>query len=289
MRAEFKHSLRRARGQIIGWGLGAFLYGVLMVSFYSSVESIGAELNTLMESFPPEMLAFFPGFDDFTSPVGYLGTEYFSFMPIILGIFAVTAGARLLVSDEEKGILDLLMAYPISRSSMFWGRFSAFLVTSMGILLAAWAGLMLPSQSSGLGLTAIELLRPSLPLFGVMIFFGSFGLMLSMLLPAGRTSGAFAGALLIANFLLIGLSSLNENLVPLYEISPFYFYQGSRAINALDWDSLAILLAGSSLFTGVALIRFLRRDLRVGGEGGWQFSLPGFLKRGEAPAEVGAD
>ena len=289
MRAEFKHSLRRARGKIIGWGLGLFLYGALMASFFSSVENIGAELSALLESYPPEMLAFFPSMDDFSSPVGFLSTEYFSFIPIILGIFAVSTGARLLVSDEEKGILDLLMAHPISRSSMFWGRFSGFLVTTMGILLFAWIGLVLPSQSSGLGLTAIELLRPFLTLFALLLFFGSLALLMSMLLPAGRAAGALVGGLLVANFLLFGLSNLNEDLVRLYEISPFYFHQGGAAINGLEWDSLAILLASSSMFTVLALIRFRQRDLRVGGEGGWQFSLPGFLKRSKEPAQVGAD
>ncbi|MCH7589370.1 MAG: ABC transporter permease subunit [Chloroflexi bacterium] len=289
MRAEFKHSLRRARGQIIGWGLGLFLYGGLMAIFFSSVADIGAEMNALLENYPPEMLAFFPSMDDFTSPVGYLSIEYFSFIPIILGIFAVTAGARLLVSDEEKGILDLLMAHPISRSSMFWGRFSAFAVSIMAILLSAWLGLVLPSQSSGMELTAIELLRPFLPLFALLLFFGSLALLLSMLLPAGRAAGAFAGGLLVANFLLFGLSNLNEDLVRLYEISPFYFHQGGPAIDGLEWDSLAILLAASGLFTVLALIRFRRRDLRVGGEGGWQFSLGDFLKRRKALAEAGAD
>ena len=41
---------------------------------------------------------------------GYMDTYYFSYMTIILGIFAISACANLLVSDEEKGILDLLMA-----------------------------------------------------------------------------------------------------------------------------------------------------------------------------------
>ena len=35
MLAEFKHTLRRMRGQIIGWSIGIGLYGLLMVSFYS--------------------------------------------------------------------------------------------------------------------------------------------------------------------------------------------------------------------------------------------------------------
>ena len=40
MFAEFKHTLRRLRGQIIGWGIGLALYGLLMVSLFDSIVGI---------------------------------------------------------------------------------------------------------------------------------------------------------------------------------------------------------------------------------------------------------
>ena len=59
MFTEFKHTLRRMRGAIIGWGIGLFAYGLMMVSFYSSLEMMEGFLENL-ENYPPEMLAFFP-------------------------------------------------------------------------------------------------------------------------------------------------------------------------------------------------------------------------------------
>jgi ABC-2 type transport system permease protein len=201
---------------------------------------------------------------------GYMDTYYFSYMTIILGIFAISACANLLVSDEEKGTLDLLMAYPVSRSGFFWGRFLGFLIATMSILLISWLGWLIPAGSSGLELSAIEMLRPFLPLFVVLVLFGALALLLSMLLPAARLASGLAGGLLIVNFLLIGLANINPDMMPIYELTPLHFYQGGAAIGGLDWGNLLGLAGIALLLTLLAWWRFQRREIRVGGEGGWK-------------------
>lgn len=269
MFTEIKHTLRRMRGAIIGWGIGLFAYGLLMVSFYSSLEMMEGFIENL-ENYPPEMLAFFPNIMEIMTPQGYMDTYYFSYMTIILGIFAISACANLLVSDEEKGILDLLMAYPVSRSGFFWGRFAGFAIATASILLISWLGWLIPAGSSGLELSALEMLRPFLPLFVVLVLFGAMALLFSMLLPAARLATGLAGGLLIVNFLLIGLANINPDLMLFYEFTPLYFYQGGAAIGGLDWGNLLGLAGISTLMALVAWWRFQRREIRVGGEGGWK-------------------
>ena len=269
MFTEIKHTLRRMRGAIIGWGIGLFAYGLLMVSFYSSLEMMEGFIENL-ENYPPEMLAFFPNIMEIMTPQGYMDTYYFSYMTIILGIFAISACANLLVSDEEKGILDLLMAYPVSRSGFFWGRFIGFLIATMSILLISWLGWLIPAGGSGLELSALEMLRPFLPLFVVLVLFGALALLFSMLLPAARLATGLASGLLIVNFLLIGLANINPDLMPIYKLTPLHFYQGGAAIGGLDWGNLLGLAGISTLMALLAWWRFQRREIRVGGEGGWK-------------------
>ncbi|MES0361796.1 MAG: ABC transporter permease subunit [Anaerolineales bacterium] len=269
MFTEIKHTLRRMRGAIIGWGIGLFAYGLLMVSFYSSLEMMEGFIENL-ENYPPEMLAFFPNIMEIMTPQGYMDTYYFSYMTIILGIFAISACANLLVSDEEKGILDLLMAYPVSRSGFFWGRFAGFVIATASILLISWLGWLIPAGSSGLELSALEMLRPFLPLFVVLVLFGAMALLFSMLLPAARLATGLASGLLIVNFLLIGLANINPDLMPFFEFTPLYFYQGGAAIGGLDWGNLLGLAGISTLMVMLAWWRFQRREIRVGGEGGWK-------------------
>lgn len=283
MFAEFKHTLRRKRGQIIGWGIGLFLYGFLMSGFFANIKEMGDQMQQLLESYPPELLAFFPSITELATPVGYLDTELFSFMPLIIGIFSIGAGAGLLVSDEEKGILDLVLAHPVSRTSLFWGRVLGYLVTTIIILLAGWSGLLIPAENAGLDLSAVEFLRPYMSLFANQLVFGSAALALSMILPSVRMAGGFAGALLVGNFLLIGISNINTGLEPLYKVTPFYFTQGAKAIENMDWGALGVLLGVSMVFILIAWWLFQRRDIRVGGEGGWRLpTISSLLSRKEA-------
>jgi ABC-2 type transport system permease protein len=281
MFAEFKHTLRRLRGQMIGWGIGLALYGLMMVSLFDSIVNIEG-FAEMIAKYPQELTAFFGDMLAITTPKGYIDIYYFNYMAVIVGIFAVGVGASLVVGDEEKGILDLVMAYPVSRTAFFWGRLLGFVAATVVILLVGWLSWLIPSGSSGMELTWIELLRPFLPLFAELFLFGALALLLSMLLPSVRMTGMVTGGLLVANYLLIGLSNINQDLKSFVEFTPLYYYQGGKAITELNWGWLAGLLAVSLLFALVAWWRFQRRDIRVGGEGGWKLPSLSLLFRRSA-------
>ncbi len=269
MFAEFKHTMRRLRGQMIGWGIGLALYGLLMVSMFDSVAGIEG-LEEMMASYPPEIMAFVGDVVEISTPKGYFNIYYSSYMTVIVGIFAVGVSAGLLVGDEEKGILDLVMAHPVSRTALFTGRLLAFVAATAVILLAGWLSWVLPSGGSGMDLTWIQFLRPFLPLFAQLLLFGTLALLLSMILPSVRIANMITGGLLIGNFLVIGLANTNETLQAVVEYTPLHYYQGGSAISGLDWGWLAGLLAVSVVLALVSWQRFQRRDIRVGGEGGWR-------------------
>ncbi len=269
MIVELIYTLRRNRGQIFGWSLGLVLYSALMSSMYSDIALI--DFDAFLGYYPEDMLAFFgDSFAAINSPHGYLDLYFFGYMTIIVGIFSVGAGAKLIVKDEEDGLLDLILAYPKSRSAVFWGRVFGYILTVMAILIVAWLSWAIPSGSSGLNLTAGELLKPFWGLLGQLLLFGSFALLLSMLLPAARIASMITGGLLVGNYLLIGLANINQDLKSIVEYTPLHVYQGGYAILGINWDNLMIVLGGVLLFLLLAWWRFLLRDLRVAGEGGWK-------------------
>ena len=276
MFAEFVHSLSCKRGQILGWGIGLVLYGLMMVSLFDSMTAI-VGIQDMLASYPKEMMAFFGDVMEFTTPKGYLSIYYFSYMTVIVGVFTASLGAGLLVSDEEKGILDLVLAHPVSRTALFWGRVLALIVATLVILLLGWLSWVIPAGSTGMNLTWIEFLRPFAPLFAELMLFGTLALLLSLLLPSARVAGMLSGGLLVANWLLMGLSNLNKGLKAIVEFTPLYYYQGGDAVDGLNWGWLAGLLGVTLVFTLLAWWRFQRRDIRVGGEGGW--NLPSLARR----------
>ncbi|NIM95530.1 MAG: ABC transporter permease subunit [Anaerolineales bacterium] len=281
MLAELKHSLRRHRGAIIGWSIGIGLYGLMMVSLFSSVTEIEG-LEEMIQSYPPELMAFFGEMVEITTPKGYLDIYYFSYMPLIIGILAIMGGAGLLASDEEKGILDLVMSHPLSRSGLFWGRLVGITITLVVVLLVGWLSWVIPADSVGMDLTWVEFLRPFIPLFATLMFYTTMALLLSMLLPSSRMAAMLTGGILVADFLLLGLASINDTLEPIVKFLPRNYFQGGQAIAGLNWEWLAGLFGISIIFALLAWWRFLRRDLSVGGEGGWR--LPRLRRKKEQAA-----
>ncbi len=273
MFAEFKHTLRRLRGQIIGWSLGLGLYSLFMALFWDTVLEMEG-LQEMIENYPPEMAAFFGGMTAITTPAGYMNTYYFSMMPVIAGVFAVITGAGLLAADEEKGILDLVLTYPISRTHMFWARLLALSLGLDIVMAAGWIGWYLPSLGTSMDLSAGAFLLPFLSLFAVLLLFAALALLFSMILPATRLAATVAGVLLVGNYLLIGIANLNEGLQTVAQVTPLHYYQGGFAVDGIEWPWVAGLLVGAFLLAGGGWLLFLRRDIRVGGERSWRLRLP---------------
>jgi ABC-2 type transport system permease protein len=283
MTTIFRYRLRRFRGQILGWGLALSLVVLLIVGIYDSFAPQQEQMEQLLASYPPELMAFFgasdAGFSMFSAE-GFISMEFFSFMPVVLGIFAVLMGSGLLVSDEEKGTLDLIMAHPVSRSALFLGRLLAFVSATMGILAILWLAFMVSMNWSTLSIGAVRLLRPFLSLLAVLLLFSTLALLLSMVLPSRRLAASVSGLLLVASFFVTGLATINEDLQAIARFSPLNYYQSEQAFDHFDGRWFAGLLLVAALFALLAWWRFQRRDIRVGGEGGWRLpSLPRPFRR----------
>ena len=271
MKTIFRYGLARLRGQILGWGISLALLGVMMVQFYGLIVEQQEQFDQLLDNYPKEMIAFFGDFEAFATPSGYLGIEFFSYMPLILGIFALVIGSGLLASDEESGRLDLIMAHPVSRTALFWGRVSAFVVATLAILAITWLGLALPSRWTELNVVSlVEMGLPFVSLLGVLLLFGALALLLSLVLPSRRMAAMTSGILLVAGFFVIGLARINTDLEPVAKISPLFYYQGGDALDDFNVAWFTGLLAAAVVSTALAWWRFERRDIRVGGEGGWE-------------------
>lgn len=274
MNTIFRHTFKGYRGQILGWGISLLLLALMLVQFYGTVLDQKETLEKLLESYPSDMMAFFGDFEDldFTSPGSYINLEFFSYMPLIVGIFAVLLGSGLLASDEESGRLDLLLAYPVSRTALFMGRVLAFCLALLAILAIVWLGFVIPMSWTPLDIHWFDMILPFVSLMAQLLLFGMLALLLSMLLPSRRLAASTAGIALVASYFITSLARINSDLQPLARLMPHHYYQGGEAISGLDVDWLAGLLLIALLFGALAWLRFVRRDIRVSGEGSWRWS-----------------
>jgi len=268
MLTVFRYTLRRSRGAIAGWGIGLAALAIMMGSLYDMMIGSGdAMLEVYTEAFP-EIAAMFD-IGGMNTPIGWLDVEYFSFLPLIVGLFATGAGAGLLARDEERGTLDLILAHPVSRSRLFWGRFLATTVVIVLLLLISWGALLLTmTWSEEFSIPAADLLLPFTSLFGILMFFMTLALLFSMLLPARSMAGMAAGMLVVASFFITLLSNAVEELERAADFSPLSYLETAGALE----DGLKLTWFGFFMGTSLVLAliswwRFERRDIRVAGEG----------------------
>jgi len=279
MKESFRFTLARLRGQVLGWGIAMLLLGLASVPFYDGIVDLAETLDQFLQSFPPELMALFGNFSmaSYVTPEGFLGLQYFDLMAIlILGIFAILIGSGLIASDEENGRLDLILAHPVSRTALIAGRLSAFVAATLGILVLSWLGIVVPMEFTSMDLTWGEVALPFLSLFAELMLFGTMALLLSMLLPSRRAAASAAGFVLIASYVLVALArmpSVGDAVKNAARLSPLTYYQSGEAIDGLNLGWFLGLLALSAVLAALSGWLFQRRDIRVGGEGGWRLSL----------------
>ena len=266
-----RHSFLRSLGQVLGWGIALALLGVYAIMIHDSfVEpETQKQYQQLIANYPPELMSFFGDMNDLFSAGGYLNMVFFSYMPIIIGIFSITSNAAMLAGDEEKGTLDLVLAHPVSRAGLFGGRLIALTLATIAILGLTWAGFIIPLSQTSLEATPIEIAYAFLSLFAIMMFFGMLALLLSMLLPSQRLAAMTSGLLLVVSYFITSLGRLNEKLADTERLLPLHYYQGGYAVSGMNWNWFAGLLGMALLFALLAWWRFERRDIRVAGEGNW--------------------
>jgi ABC-2 type transport system permease protein len=268
-----RNTLRKSRGALIGWGIGLAALAIMMGSMFDMMVASN-EMIDVMNAYTvamPELAAMFK-MDEMGTPIGWLDVEYFSFLPLIIGLFATGVGANMLARDEEDGTLDLILAHPVSRTALFWGRFLANTLVIIILLLISWASLLLTmTWSENFSIPAFDLLLPFVSMFAIMLFFMSLSLLFGMLLPARSMARMLSGMLVGVSFFITLLSAAVEELERVANFSPLAYLETGTAIKdglSLNW--FGIFIAINLVLALIAWQLFQRRDIRVGGEGSWR-------------------
>jgi ABC-2 type transport system permease protein len=104
------------------------------------------------------------------------------------------------------------------------------------------------------------------------MLFGAIAILFSLLLPSRRIAAMTAGLILVASFFITGFAEITDVLEGVARLSPLTYYQSTDAMQGLKFDWLVGLLGVAILFILFSWWLFQRREIRVGGEGGWNLT-----------------
>ncbi len=274
----FLKTLRDFRIAILGWGIGM---GLMMYAVLSAVSSLigttaaaRADLASLAAQFSwlSEPVAV-------DTPGGYATWKY-GFTILIMALWPLLVGARMLRGEEERGSLDVLLSLPRGRLRVALEKLAAMWVALL--LMALLIGLITfgGGQSAHADFSLGEALLFGLNLALACAVFGSIALLLAQFTRERATAAGITGGLLLVFIVMDMLHRVTPGTEWISRLSPIYYYNLSKPLipsYGANPGAMLLLLALSLLVSGAALWLFIRRDV------GAPVALPGFLRRTERP------
>jgi ABC-2 type transport system permease protein len=240
-----------------------FVMGLLIGPMYTLINDA---LVGFTDEFPEILLALFGG-GDMSTAEGFYQLETFGMMaPIAVMIVTVVIGARALAGEEKRRTMGLLLANPVSRSTIVLEKSAAMVLAGFVVGIATFAGVAAGSLVGGLGMNMGNIAATSLLVTLVGLVFGALALALGAAL--GRVSVAIFGAVgaALAFHLLNAFLPFNDSLEGYARLTPFYYYLTSDPLNnGMHWGHGAILAGLTVLLIALAVWLFQRRDLRQTG------------------------
>ncbi|WP_024803016.1 ABC transporter permease subunit [Nocardia sp. BMG51109] len=252
-------TLRDNRRGLVGWTAGITLAAVLYAGFYPQMAKNGAAQTENL----PEGLRDALNMTDITSAAGYLGSTVFGLIvPLLAMFFGAATGARVTAADEESGTLDLLLAHPITRTSLILQRFAALVLAATGIGAVLWLAMLAIRDAADL--SAVDPGRFAAQCAHLVLLTVTFGALATGIGAAfGRRGVVFAVTAVVGVAAYAAHAFAAQiGLGPAAYLSPFHYYIDSEPLrNGVGWTGLLVLAATSAALVAAGTYRFNHRDL----------------------------
>lgn len=262
LRNPFTKALFDARRSLLGWTVAIAAVGAMYASFWPTVDTPAMRESVAgMPQGVREALNY-----DIATPAGYLeGSVYGLLVALLVTVFALGFGTRMVAGDEEAGTLDLLLAHPVSRTRAALQRFAAFgtgLVVISTMLWVVMLALTGPAKLDSISIGEFAAAHLQLVLFGAC--FGALAFAIGA--ATGRralTLGSSAAVAVVA-YLANGAIPQVQGLEWTRNLSPFHWYLGGKPLqNGLDAGGSLLLVAVTAVLVAIGTWAFTRRDIAV--------------------------
>lgn len=257
-----RHTWRGHRVRVGFIALAMAVWAFLMPVIYAT---FGVQMEALLESgIIPEAFLRLLGADPFslTGAVA-LGAVH----PVALGlqlVYPVGFAAFAIAGERQRGTLEVLLARPISRRSVWVTLFVALVGFSVLTTAAQLAGTVLGSALYGVADQLDPAALAFLGLNTVALLAALAAICLAASATFDRPAAPFAIGLVvvIAGYVLEVLGTLWPDAAFLQPWSPFHYLRPLEILAGRDATTDAlVLVAVATLAVAIALVRFPRRDL----------------------------
>jgi len=264
MRAEGAASFARVwadhRRGLPGWG--AALAGITLM-YLAFWPMMGADMQAMLDGLPEALIRAL-GYDRIGTAAGYLEAVIYGLLgPVLLLVYGVGLGGRVIAGQEEDGTLELDLAAPVGRARLYWQRLAAVWTLVTALVAITTLAVLVSGPLFDLGVPTANVLAASLALW--LLVGGFTTIALAVGAATGRRGIGVAAAAGLATLAYVFRSVADAAGVDvLATLSPFAWMLASEPlVNGLDALGLAKLALLSVVAAPLGAWRFARRDLMV--------------------------
>lgn len=260
-RTVWSKTLRDYRVPALCWGLFLALYPYATYAAYGAgTKNEGQTFVELGRSF-----LFFADPVALNTPDGFTTWRGLSVLiPVLLSIWTLLAGSRLVRGEEERGSMDLLLATPLARTRLIVEKLIALLIVLLFIGVLIGLGALGGQNSAKVTVDAGRALLAGLNVSLIAFFYAAVALFLSQLFINRGTAAGITGAMIALSFLLDSSGRSIENADWLRHLSPLYYYNANKPLIAsypAHYGEALVLIGLTLVLLVSSVIMFVRRDI----------------------------
>lgn len=259
-----KH-LREERWSILAWVIVTVLITVLVVGIFPTF-SAAFDMLAFFERVPDFMKSMI--FGDRPMPEDPLSTflvvKYFAWQGVGLGFFACIFASGVSAKEMEKKTLEGLLALPIRRDAVIFGKLLACVVAIAAILLSMYLALYL----SLLAFVDTDVYLDRYAYIFINVFFlllavASYAFLLSCLIDDQRRAIVVSVGIMLIMFVADLMLDLSATLRGWQVLSLFCYFRAGAPLETgrMPWTDAAILAAFTVILTAATLIVFRRKQI----------------------------
>lgn len=267
MRQIAKWAIWQRRWSIFWWLLGIVFFVFLTLIFYPTIKGQTAQLDKSLNQIPPTAKQLFTDTGDIFSPVGYLSSQiFYLLLPLLLSIFAINLGMSLLGKEERDNTIEMLLARPLSRTRLLFGKALGGLVALAAVGGTTLIFTVIMCRLVKLSVSSLFIAEAVAAAAILALCFGAVAFMLTALGRVGRgASIAAAAAFGLGGYIIVSLAPSIAWLAWPAKLFPFNYYHAAELLTGrYDFANLiyfGCLIAGCLL---ISWLSFRRRDLTGG-------------------------
>ncbi|MFP4178243.1 MAG: ABC transporter permease subunit [Acholeplasmataceae bacterium] len=241
IRTEFKRNFK-------SWVLWtAIIAGLaaLMLFLFPAFEDAFAEIEDFLSIYPPEFLEAFgigEGGLDMTDIYGWFGVEGYLFVTLIGGSYAAIIGSSMLSKEEDDHTIEFLLAQPISRSRILFGKFIVIALYLLMMNAVVSVVLLVAFSVFGELEPVIWLLYSFAPVL-LQLVFASVALLISIFVTKSRRVMSIALGLSLGMYVVDLISKLTEEAEFLKYITPYEYVNATTIVKEQRIEPLYLFLS----------------------------------------------